>query len=126
MAPSAVLASLAVVALLVTVLWVWIRVADSTPAPKNSSSSDSDAAARYVEPAVCAGCHAEIWQTYRETGMARSFYRPAPANTIEDYAAEEPFYHLASDRYYVMTQRNGRYFPAPLSEGASGTRNERS
>ena len=89
-------------------------------APKNLSSSDSGAAARYVEPAVCAGCHAEIWQTYRETGMSRSFYRPGPANTIEDYAAEEPFYHLASDRYYVMTQRNGRVLPAPLSEGASG------
>ncbi len=120
MAPSAVLASLAMVALFVTVLWVWIRVADSTRAPKNPSSSDSDAAARYVEPAVCAGCHEEIWQTYRETGMARSFYHPDPANTIEDYTAEEPFYHLASDRYYVMTQRNGRYFQRRYQKGPQG------
>lgn len=52
--------------------------------------------------------------------MARSFYRPAPANTIEDYAAEKPFYHEASDRYYVMTQRNGRYFQRRYQEGPQG------
>lgn len=120
MAPSAVPASLAMVALFAAALWVGSRVDDSTPAPTEPSPPDSGAAARYVEPAVCAGCHAEIWQTYRETGMARSFYRPAAANTIEDYAAEEPFYHEASDRYYVMTQRNGRYFQRRYQKGPQG------
>src|SRR5579862_8434966 len=35
---------------------------------------------------VCASCHPSVWATYRRTGMARSFYRPTPDNTVEDYA----------------------------------------
>ena len=32
----------------------------------------------YADPAVCASCHPKIAATYARTGMARSFYRPAP------------------------------------------------
>src|SRR5678816_4392833 len=53
--------------------------------------------AGYVSPEVCAGCHRNIWVTYRQTGMARSFYRPSPSNTVEDYTRNNTFYHKASD-----------------------------
>jgi hypothetical protein len=33
---------------------------------------------QYVAGRVCASCHAEIYQTYRKTGMARAFYPPSP------------------------------------------------
>ena len=38
--------------------------------------------AGFVEPAACGGCHRQIYDTYRQTGMGRSFYRPAPENTV--------------------------------------------
>src|SRR6202035_1597004 len=32
----------------------------------------------YVDVKLCAGCHASRWETYRKTGMVRSFYRATP------------------------------------------------
>ncbi len=63
----------------------------------------------YVDSKVCAGCHQEIAASYSRTGMGRSFFRPATANTIEDYKTPE-YYHALSDSYYAMTIRNGQYF----------------
>ncbi len=34
--------------------------------------------------------------------MARSFYRPTPDNTVEDYARKNTFYHQASDTHFEM------------------------
>ena len=64
----------------------------------------------YIDATLCAGCHARIYQTYRGTGMARSFYRPTPRNTVEDYAKKNRYYHRASDTYYAMLQRGGKYY----------------
>ena len=43
--------------------------------------------------------------------MARSFYRPAPDNTVEDYTGKNAFYHQASDTHFEMVHLpagNGR------------------
>jgi tetratricopeptide (TPR) repeat protein len=64
----------------------------------------------YIDATLCAGCHARIYQTYRRTGMARSFYRPTPRNTVEDYANKNRYYHRASDTCYAMLQRDGKYY----------------
>ena len=64
----------------------------------------------YVDPALCAGCHRTISENYRRTGMARSFLRPGQGRQVEDYSEENTFYHEASDRYYRMERRNGRYY----------------
>ncbi len=45
---------------------------------------------------VCAGCHRDVWETYRRTGMARSFYRPSAENMVEDFNARNTFYHQPS------------------------------
>ena len=66
--------------------------------------------ASYVNPETCAGCHRNIWETYRRTGMARSFYRPAPANTVENYTRKNTYYHQPSDSYFTMLQRGGKYY----------------
>src|SRR5258708_7113973 len=47
--------------------------------------------AEYVDARVCASCHRQIAEEYRQTGMGRSFFRPAPANTIEDYTKNNEF-----------------------------------
>jgi predicted CXXCH cytochrome family protein len=74
----------------------------------------------YVDPKLCAGCHANIWATYRFTGMARSFYRPSSANTIEDYTRQNTFYHRISDSYFTMLLRDGRYYQRRHQIGFGG------
>ncbi|MCB1020400.1 MAG: hypothetical protein KDC27_10755, partial [Acidobacteria bacterium] len=73
--------------------------------------------AGYVEAAACRDCHREIWDSYAKTGMGRSFYRPAPENAVEKYGGEA-FYHKASDRYYRMTERGGKYYQRRFQIGA--------
>jgi predicted CXXCH cytochrome family protein len=60
----------------------------------------------YAKPEVCAGCHRNVWETYRNTGMARSFYRP----TAEDYSGKTAFYHRLSDSYFSMRQQDGKLY----------------
>jgi predicted CXXCH cytochrome family protein len=63
----------------------------------------------YTSPEACAGCHRDLWETYRKTGMAGSFYQAsfekAPANM-----AEGTYYHQPSDSHFAMIRRDGQYF----------------
>jgi predicted CXXCH cytochrome family protein len=74
----------------------------------------------FVDPKLCAGCHAAIFETYRHTGMARAFYRPSLANTVEDYSKGNPFQHAATGAYYAMEKRGGEYFQRRWEVGAEG------
>jgi tetratricopeptide (TPR) repeat protein len=65
----------------------------------------------------CVTCHADVWETYRETGMARSFYRSRPG-LISD--RREPYYHVASDTYYAVLERNGHYLQRQYQLGFDG------
>ncbi|MBM3813318.1 MAG: tetratricopeptide repeat protein [Acidimicrobiia bacterium] len=56
---------------------------------------------------LCAGCHREIWDSYRRTGMGRSFARPFPENTPVPGSS---FYHAPSESYFTMPVRGGEYF----------------
>ena len=71
--------------------------------------AETTASSGYVEAAACRDCHIEIWTSYMQTGMGRSFFRPAPENTVEAYDGI-PFVHEASDRLYRMTRRDGKFF----------------
>jgi tetratricopeptide (TPR) repeat protein len=63
----------------------------------------------------CAACHPNIAQTYRNTGMARSFHRPTPENMDQGL-----YYHKASDTYYEMVRRDGHYFQRQYQTGFDG------
>ncbi len=52
--------------------------------------------------------------------MARSFYRPRPDNTVEDYTSKNSYYHKASDTWFAMVRRNGRYFQRQYQIGFDG------
>src|SRR5450432_1634457 len=69
---------------------------------------------------LCAGCHAGIYASYRQTGMGRSFYRPAPGHTVEDYTRNNRYFHAASDTRYEMLQRDGKYFQRRFQAGYDG------
>lgn len=92
---------------------------ESKPAPATTLViAGSDAG--YVDAAACAGCHRQIWETYRHTGMARSLARPRSENTIEDYKTNNTFYHRASDRHYKMYRKDGKYYQRRHQVGFDG------
>src|SRR5690242_16113802 len=66
-------------------------------------------ASDYVDSSECASCHPTIYERFQHSGMGRSFSRLGPV-TIEDFKLNNTFYHAASDRYYTMIERDGRYF----------------
>src|SRR5580704_987714 len=72
------------------------------------------------DSAVCSDCHASISQSYRTTGMARSFFRPGPHRKLED-STYRPYYHAASDTWFEMVERNGRYFQRQYQTGPDQT-----
>jgi tetratricopeptide (TPR) repeat protein len=93
---------------------VWLAAhRTAAPAPK---------AGAYVDARQCAGCHPKIAQTYRHTGMARSFYRPAPENTPLDNF--QPFHHRASDTWYSVVRRDGRYYQRRWRFGDRGAESD--
>ncbi|HYL37904.1 MAG TPA: tetratricopeptide repeat protein [Bryobacteraceae bacterium] len=74
----------------------------------------------YFESRVCSSCHPSQWETYRRTGMGRSFYRPEPDNVVEDYKTANDFYHPASDTHFTMLERDGRYYQRQYQIGFDG------
>lgn len=76
--------------------------------------------AGYLDPAVCRPCHLQIYQTYQRTGMGRSLFRPRPEKMIEDWKRQNTFYHPASDRYYTMSERDGKYYQRRHQIGPGG------
>ena len=89
-----------------SLIYSWLDRQDT----RHLQSTESKELARFIDPQRCQPCHSGIWDSYQQTGMARSFYRPRPENTVEDYNHPEAFRHAASDRYYRMAHRDGRYF----------------
>jgi predicted CXXCH cytochrome family protein len=76
--------------------------------------------AGYVDAAACSGCHREIWETYRQTGMGRSLSRPRPDVLGGNFATDNTFYHAASDRHYTMYSKDGRYYERRHQIGFDG------
>ena len=82
---------------------------------RRPSSVAPAAGVTYTDPAVCANCHSDISQSYSRTGMGRSFYRPAPENI-----SPTTFYHKASDSYFTMFERDGRFYQRRYQIGFDG------
>ncbi|HEX6894032.1 MAG TPA: tetratricopeptide repeat protein [Bryobacteraceae bacterium] len=82
--------------------------------------AQAESPAEYVDSRVCATCHAKIYATYQRTAMARSFYPLKPENTVEDYRANNHYYHETSGTHFVMIQRDGQYFQKRYQIGFDG------
>jgi predicted CXXCH cytochrome family protein len=80
----------------------------------------AQAAAASPSMDLCAPCHREIYENYRKTAMARSLYQPRPENTIEDYRVNNHYYHKASDTYFSMLARDGKYYQRRYQIGFNG------
>jgi predicted CXXCH cytochrome family protein len=75
----------------------------------------------YASSDICADCHRGIWEKYRRTGMAQSFYRPSPALMVEDFTRNNTYYHKASDSYFTMLARDGNYYQRRYQLDRAGT-----
>lgn len=71
----------------------------------------------YADPSTCKPCHSKIHDAYAQTGMGRSFHRIDRVAPLEDWERNNNFYHAASDRYYQVSRRNGRYFLRRYQKG---------
>ena len=87
----------------------------TTQAPENSLTEN-----RYVDSSVCGDCHPNISETYRRTGMGRSFSRPTTGNTTGDQKTRVTFYHKASDSSFTMVERDGRFYQRRYQIGFDG------
>ena len=76
---------------------------------------------QYVNPSLCAGCHAKIAESFRKTGMGRSFYRLESKNVIEDFQRNNTFDHAASERHYQLIARDGKYYQRRYQSGPNGS-----
>jgi tetratricopeptide (TPR) repeat protein len=94
--------------------WIYTkrRLPQSSSNPASSSAQND-----YVDAAVCAGCHGDLAAGFRKTGMGRSFARVRPQNVPE---FGKPFHHKASDSYFVMVARDGRYYQRRWQVGFDG------
>ena len=77
------------------------------------------AAAGYVDDKHCASCHSNIARTYRQVGMAKSFYKPRTDDTIEDFA-KLPLRHARSGDLMELRWREGRLVYRRWQSGADG------
>jgi predicted CXXCH cytochrome family protein len=111
---SAILAAALLTAAVVLLAVLQHRSGNSPQPATPASQSD------YVDAAVCSNCHQAIAETYRKTGMGRSFFIPTTANAVEDYAHANIVFHQPSGLRYVMIQRNGEFFERRSEVGFDG------
>lgn len=93
---------------------VWIALASVSAALAGAAEPDAlellgahpteGAAAGYVDDSVCSSCHADLYESYQNVGMAQSFKRPDAAKKIEDFGQE--YYHELLQRYYRIEERD--------------------
>ena len=74
----------------------------------------------YADPGTCAVCHRKIAETYLQTGMGRSFYRPSRETTVGSDSAKQTYYHQPSDSYFTMLWRDGNAYQRRHQIDASG------
>src|SRR5579862_7581988 len=71
---------------------------------------------RYVSSRVCAGCHAEVYERYRRTGMARAFYAPS----ADSFPDARPYFPRASATWFQMISKDGAWYQRSWQIGYNG------
>ena len=113
------LPSVGVVVLLAGAIYFLRGGRSTTPAPPQAAQINLTEN-HYVDSVVCGDCHANIAETYRHTGMGRSFSRPTVSNTVGDPKNSITIYHKPSDSYFTMVERGGRFYQRRYQIGFDG------
>ena len=64
----------------------------------------------YVGGKKCYNCHKNLSHSFRHSEMARSFEKLTTDNIIENYPQTELVYDEASNFYYKMFEKNGKFY----------------
>ncbi|MEO8036232.1 MAG: hypothetical protein ABI837_17485, partial [Acidobacteriota bacterium] len=81
-------------------------VAPRTPVVPPALHITAGAAPGYVDDALCGTCHTELYRSYQQVGMARSFSRPSRDRAIEDFGKE--LVHARSKQIFQFVWRDQR------------------
>ncbi len=65
---------------------------------------------RYVGDEECAICHSEIFKSFKQTGMGRSFYSPAAAGLAADDVRNTHVYDAPSNFHYEVLLNEGALY----------------
>ena len=76
---------------------------------------------QYVEDSQCAQCHQEIYDSYQDVAMAKSFYNFDSEPAIESFA-DNKFFHAASGNHYEMNVVDNQISMTRFRQRADGTR----
>lgn len=115
-----VVAGLASVALLMAgfIFYFGTPDASSGGTPKSLAMAESETG--YVDAQRCAACHRKIWDTYRRTGMGRSFARVRPGDKGPQVPQSGSYYHEPSDQHYRTHEKDGRHYQRRHQIGYGG------
>lgn len=64
----------------------------------------------YVGKETCKGCHADIYHTFVETGMGRSFHTAERKYSAADFEGVKPVFDAKNNFYYYPFWRNSELF----------------
>ncbi len=98
-------------------IWYLSPEKDSPPTFTNLSQT-----VQYVGDEECAACHAEIYNSYKRTGMGRSFYPSKDAHVIEDYISPIEIYDKQKDYFYTAALIDGEHVQTEYRLDDSGNR----
>lgn len=104
-------ASIAVLTLLALAFFMQRRPA-AAPEPTRASPSaeflNLAPETKYVGDDDCALCHSEIFKSFKQTGMGRSFYTPAAIDLSTEVARNAHVYDSTSNFHYEVLLREGQ------------------
>jgi tetratricopeptide (TPR) repeat protein len=93
----------------------------SVDAPASSRSIAISPTAGYVKDELCKECHADLYRSYQEVGMANSFYSAGSQEHIEDFENSH-YYHAASNQHFEMSLGDGELFQRRYQLNSAGKR----
>jgi tetratricopeptide (TPR) repeat protein len=64
----------------------------------------------YTGDDKCKPCHNDIHETFHQTGMGKSLYRPSAGNETEDFLKDSSVYNEKTDFYYKAYKKGNEYF----------------
>lgn len=89
---------LLIVSIIFTLHWNCSEEQPDTTSGSYASLSDT---VKYVGMNTCRECHADIYDSFTETGMGRSFDNASHSKSSADFSSHEPVYDPHLDLYYL-------------------------
>ena len=102
---------LIIVSFLITVFWINIRCGNNAEkAIEKSKYLNHNDSVKYVGMQQCRSCHADIYNTFIETGMGKSFDLATKQKSSADFSKHHVVYDKFKNLYYHPFWKNNNMF----------------